>query len=64
MMNAEIIVLFLLFVSIAVGFAVWFNSEEEEWVRKYKKKYISSEKNILIKLQTSYMVVKVGEIIN
>ena len=29
-MNAEIIVLFLLFVSIAVGFAVWFNSEEEE----------------------------------
>jgi hypothetical protein len=30
MMNAEIIILFLLFVSIAVGFAVWFNSEEEE----------------------------------
>ena len=30
MMTAEIIVLFLLFVSIAVGFAVWFNSEEEE----------------------------------
>ena len=30
MMSAEIIVLFLLFVSIAVGFAVWFNSEEEE----------------------------------
>jgi hypothetical protein len=29
-MNAEIIVLFLLFVSIAVGFAVWFNSEREE----------------------------------
>jgi len=29
-MNAEIIVLFLLFVSIAVGFVVWFNSEEEE----------------------------------
>jgi hypothetical protein len=29
-MNAEIIILFLLFVSIAVGFAVWFNSEEEE----------------------------------
>jgi hypothetical protein len=28
MMNAEIIILFLLFVSIAVGFAVWFNSEE------------------------------------
>ncbi len=26
-MSAEIIVLFLLFVSIAVGFAVWFNSE-------------------------------------
>jgi len=30
MMNAEIIILFLLFVSIAVGFAVWFNSEEEK----------------------------------
>ncbi len=30
MMTAEIIILFLLFVSIAVGFAVWFNSEEEE----------------------------------
>jgi hypothetical protein len=30
MMNAEIIILFLLFVSMAVGFAVWFNSEEEE----------------------------------
>jgi hypothetical protein len=30
MMNAEIIILFLLFVSIAVGFAVWFNSEGEE----------------------------------
>jgi hypothetical protein len=30
MMSAEIIILFLLFVSIAVGFAVWFNSEEEE----------------------------------
>ena len=30
MMNAEIIILFLLVVSIAVGFAVWFNSEEEE----------------------------------
>jgi len=29
MMSAEIIILFLLFVSIAVGFAVWFNSEEE-----------------------------------
>jgi hypothetical protein len=29
-MSAEIIILFLLFVSIAVGFAVWFNSEEEE----------------------------------
>jgi hypothetical protein len=29
-MNAEIIILFLLFVSMAVGFAVWFNSEEEE----------------------------------
>ena len=29
MMNAEIIILFLLFVSIAVGFAVWFDSEEE-----------------------------------
>ena len=29
-MSAEIIVLFLLFVSMAVGFAVWFNSEEEE----------------------------------
>jgi len=29
-MSAEIIVLFLLFVSIAVGFAVWFNSEEEK----------------------------------
>jgi hypothetical protein len=29
-MNAEIIILFLLFVSIAVGFAVWFNSEGEE----------------------------------
>ena len=29
-MNAEIVVLFLLFVSMAVGFAVWFNSEEEE----------------------------------
>ena len=29
-MNPEIIVLFLLFVAIAVGFAVWFNSEEEE----------------------------------
>jgi hypothetical protein len=29
-MSAEIIVLFLLFVSIAVGFAVWFNSEGEE----------------------------------
>ena len=29
-MNADIIILFLLFVSIAVGFAVWFNSEEEE----------------------------------
>lgn len=29
-MSAEIVVLFLLFVSIAVGFAVWFNSEEEE----------------------------------
>jgi hypothetical protein len=29
MMSAEIIVLFLLFVSIAVGFVVWFNSEEE-----------------------------------
>jgi len=28
-MNPEIVVLFLLFVSIAVGFAVWFNSEEE-----------------------------------
>jgi hypothetical protein len=28
-MSAEIIVLFLLFVSIAVGFVVWFNSEEE-----------------------------------
>ena len=26
-MNAEIVVLFLLFVSMAVGFAVWFNSE-------------------------------------
>jgi hypothetical protein len=30
LMNAEIIILFLLFVSIAVGFAVWFNSEGEE----------------------------------
>jgi len=30
MMNAEIIILYLLFVSIAVGFAVWFNSEEEK----------------------------------
>ena len=30
MSNAEIIILFLLFVSIAVGFAVWFNSKEEE----------------------------------
>ncbi len=30
MMNPEIVVLFLLFVSMAVGFAVWFNSEEEE----------------------------------
>jgi hypothetical protein len=29
-MTAEIIILFLLFVSIAVGFAVWFNSEGEE----------------------------------
>ena len=29
-MTAEIIILFLLFVSIAVGFAVWFNSKEEE----------------------------------
>lgn len=29
-MSAEIIILFLLFVSIAVGFAVWFNSEEEK----------------------------------
>mgnify|MGYP003138154511 FL=1 len=29
-MNAEIIILYLLFVSIAVGFAVWFNSEEEK----------------------------------
>jgi len=29
-MSAEIIVLFLLFVSIAVGFAVWFNSEEKK----------------------------------
>jgi len=29
-MSAEIIVLFLLFVSIAIGFAVWFNSEEEK----------------------------------
>ena len=29
-MNAEIIVLFLLFVSIAVGFVVWFNSEEKK----------------------------------
>jgi len=29
-MNAEIIILYLLFVSIAVGFAVWFNSKEEE----------------------------------
>ncbi len=29
-MSAEIIILFLLFVSIAVGFAVWFNTEEEE----------------------------------
>jgi len=29
-MNPEIVVLFLLFVSMAVGFAVWFNSEEEE----------------------------------
>ena len=28
-MSAEIIVLFLLSVSIAVGFVVWFNSEEE-----------------------------------
>ena len=30
MMTPEIVVLFLLFVSMAVGFAVWFNSEEEE----------------------------------
>ena len=30
MMSAEIVVLFLLFVSMAVGFAVWFNSEGEE----------------------------------
>jgi len=30
MMNPEIVVLFLLFVSMAVGFAVWFNSEGEE----------------------------------
>jgi len=29
-MNAEIIILYLLFVSMAVGFAVWFNSEGEE----------------------------------
>jgi len=29
-MNAEIIILFLLFVSIAVGFVVWFNSEEKK----------------------------------
>jgi len=29
-MSAEIVVLFLLFVSMAVGFAVWFNSEGEE----------------------------------
>jgi hypothetical protein len=29
-MNPEIVVLFLLFVSMAVGFAVWFNSEGEE----------------------------------
>jgi hypothetical protein len=29
-MNPEIIILFLLFVAIAVGFAVWFNSEGEE----------------------------------
>ena len=29
-MSAEIIILYLLFVSIAVGFAVWFNSKEEE----------------------------------
>ena len=29
-MNAEIIILYLLFVSIAVGFAVWFNSEEKK----------------------------------
>ena len=29
-MNPEIVVLFLLFVTMAVGFAVWFNSEEEE----------------------------------
>ncbi len=29
-MSSEIVILFLLFVSIAVGFAVWFNSEEEE----------------------------------
>jgi len=29
-MTAEIIILYLLFVSIAVGFAVWFNSKEEE----------------------------------
>ncbi len=30
MMTAEIIISYLLFVSIAVGFAVWFNSEGEE----------------------------------
>ena len=30
MMSAEIIISYLLFVSIAVGFAVWFNSEGEE----------------------------------
>jgi len=29
-MNAEIIVLFLLFVSMAVGFAVWFNGEVDD----------------------------------
>jgi hypothetical protein len=30
MINPEIIILFLLFVAIAIGFAVWFNSEGEE----------------------------------
>mgnify|MGYP003124664449 CR=1 FL=1 len=29
-MMSEIIILFLLFVSIAVGFVVWFNSEEKK----------------------------------